>query len=69
MTHGRSLAAREEHALRMRLGIRMNTNHTFEEVGQRFPLTREPIRQTEAKAMGKLQRPNRSRKLRRVPGT
>jgi RNA polymerase primary sigma factor len=59
-----SLTPREERVLRMRFGIGMNTDHTLEEVGQQFSVTRERIRQIEAKALRKLQHPNRSRKLR-----
>ena len=59
-----SLTAREERVLRMRLGIGMNTDHTLEEVGQQFSVTRERIRQIEAKALRKLKHPSRSRKLR-----
>ena len=58
-----SLTAREERVLRMRFGIGMNTDHTLEEVGQQFSVTRERIRQIEAKALRKLQHPSRSRKL------
>ncbi len=56
--------AREERVLRMRFGIGMNTDHTLEEVGQQFSVTRERIRQIEAKALRKLKHPSRSRKLR-----
>ncbi len=59
-----SLTPREEHVLRMRFGIGMNTDHTLEEVGQKFSVTRERIRQIEAKALRKLKHPTRSRKLR-----
>ena len=59
-----SLTAREERDLRMRFGIGMNTDHTLEEVGQQFSVTRERIRQIEAKALRKLKHPSRSRKLR-----
>src|SRR5271169_3612995 len=59
-----SLTPREERVLRMRFGIGMNTDHTLEEVGQQFSLTRERIRQIEAKALRKLKHPSRSRKLR-----
>ena len=59
-----SLTPREERVLRMRFGIGMNTDHTLEEVGQQFSVTRERIRQIEAKALRKLQHPSRSRKLR-----
>jgi len=55
---------REERVLRMRFGIGMNTDHTLEEVGQQFSVTRERIRQIEAKALRKLKHPSRSRKLR-----
>ena len=54
----------EERVLRMRFGIGMNTDHTLEEVGQQFSVTRERIRQIEAKALRKLKHPSRSRKLR-----
>jgi RNA polymerase primary sigma factor len=60
-----SLTPREERVLRMRFGIGMNTDHTLEEVGQQFSVTRERIRQIEAKALRKLKHPSRSRKLRR----
>ena len=63
-----SLTAREERVLRMRFGIGMNTDHTLEEVGQQFSVTRERIRQIEAKALRKLKHPSRSRKLRSFPG-
>src|SRR2546421_1742174 len=59
-----SLTPREERILRMRFGIGMNTDHTLEEVGQQFSVTRERIRQIEAKALRKLKHPSRSRKLR-----
>ena len=59
-----SLTPREERVLRMRFGIGMNTDHTLEEVGQQFHVTRERIRQIEAKALRKLKHPSRSRKLR-----
>ncbi len=59
-----SLTPREERVLRMRFGIGMNTDHTLEEVGQQFSVTRERIRQIEAKALRKLKHPRRSRKLR-----
>jgi len=59
-----SLTPREERVLRMRFGIGMNTDHTLEEVGQQFSVTRERIRQIEAKALRKLKHPSRSRKLR-----
>lgn len=58
-----TLSPREEHVLRMRFGIGMHTDHTLEEVGQKFGVTRERIRQIEAKALRKLSRPNRSKKL------
>ncbi len=58
------LTAREERVLRMRFGIGMNTDHTLEEVGQQFSVTRERIRQIEAKALRKLKHPSRSRTLR-----
>ena len=61
-----SLTPREERVLRMRFGIGMNTDHTLEEVGQQFSVTRERIRQIEAKALRKLKHPSRSRKLRSV---
>ncbi len=59
-----TLTAREERVLRMRFGIGMNTDHTLEEVGQQFSVTRERIRQIEAKALRKLKHPSRSRRLR-----
>ena len=59
-----SLTAREERVLRMRFGIGMNTDHTLEEVGQQFSVTRERIRQIEAKALRKLKHPSRNSKLR-----
>ena len=59
-----TLTPREERVLRMRFGIGMNTDHTLEEVGQQFSVTRERIRQIEAKAIRKLKHPSRSRKLR-----
>src|SRR5678809_1130735 len=59
-----TLTPREERVLRMRFGIGMNTDHTLEEVGQQFSVTRERIRQIEAKALRKLKHPSRSRKLR-----
>ena len=59
-----SVTAREERVLRMRFGIGMNTDHTLEEVGQQFSVTRERIRQIEAKALRKLKHPSRSRILR-----
>jgi RNA polymerase primary sigma factor len=64
-----SLTAREERVLRMRFGIGMNTDHTLEEVGQQFNVTRERIRQIEAKALRKLKHPSRSRKLRSFIGS
>jgi len=63
-----SLTPREERVLRMRFGIGMNTDHTLEEVGQQFSVTRERIRQIEAKALRKLKHPSRSRKLRSFLG-
>ena len=60
-----SLTPREERVLRMRFGIGINTDHTLEEVGQQFSVTRERIRQIEAKALWKLKHPSRSRVLRR----
>ena len=59
-----SLTPREERVLRMRFGIGMNTDHTLEEVGQQFNVTRERIRQIEAKALRKLKHPSRSKRLR-----
>jgi RNA polymerase primary sigma factor len=59
-----SLTPREERVLRMRFGIGMNTDHTLEEVGQQFSVTRERIRQIEAKALRKLKHPSRSKMLR-----
>src|SRR3546814_14875328 len=59
-----SLTPREERVLRTRFGIGMNTDHTLEEVGQQFSVTRERIHQIEAKALRKLKHPSRSRKLR-----
>jgi RNA polymerase primary sigma factor len=59
-----TLTPREERVLRMRFGIGINTDHTLEEVGQQFSVTRERIRQIEAKALRKLKHPSRSRKLR-----
>ena len=59
-----TLTQREAKVLRMRFGIGMNTDHTLEEVGQQFSVTRERIRQIEAKALRKLKHPSRSRKLR-----
>jgi RNA polymerase primary sigma factor len=59
-----SLTPREERVLRMRFGIGMNSDHTLEEVGQQFSVTRERIRQIEAKALRKLKHPSRSRMLR-----
>src|SRR5262249_16443401 len=58
-----SLTPREERGLRMRFGIGMNADHTLEEVGQQFSVTRERIRQIEAKALRKLKHPSRSRQL------
>ena len=58
-----SLTPREERVLRMRFGIGMNSDHTLEEVGQQFSVTRERIRQIEAKALRKLKHPSRSRKM------
>jgi len=58
-----TLTPREERVLRMRFGIGMNTDHTLEEVGQQFSVTRERIRQIEAKALRKLKHPSRARKL------
>ena len=60
----KTLTPREEKVLRMRFGIGMNTDHTLEEVGQQFSVTRERIRQIEAKALRKLKHPSRSRKMR-----
>jgi RNA polymerase primary sigma factor len=59
-----SLTPREAKVLRMRFGIEMNTDHTLEEVGKQFDVTRERIRQIEAKALRKLRHPSRSEKLR-----
>ena len=59
-----SLTQREAKVLRMRFGIEMNTDHTLEEVGKQFDVTRERIRQIEAKALRKLRHPSRSDKLR-----
>ncbi len=59
-----TLSPREDRILRMRFGIGMNTDHTLEEVGHQFSVTRERIRQIEAKALRKLKHPSRSRKLR-----
>jgi RNA polymerase primary sigma factor len=59
-----TLSPREERVLRMRFGIGLNTDHTLEEVGQQFSVTRERIRQIEAKALRKLKHPSRSRMLR-----
>ena len=59
-----SLTPREERIVRMRFGLGMNSDHTLEEVGQQFSLTRERIRQIEAKAIRKLKHPSRSRVLR-----
>ena len=58
-----TLSPREAKVLRMRFGIQMNTDHTLEEVGKQFDVTRERIRQIEAKALRKLRHPNRSDKL------
>jgi RNA polymerase primary sigma factor len=58
-----SLTPREAKVLRMRFGIEMNTDHTLEEVGKQFDVTRERIRQIEAKALRKLRHPSRSEKL------
>ena len=58
-----SLTPREERVLRMRFGIGMNSDHTLEEVGQQFSVTRERIRQIEAKALRKLKHPSRSKQL------
>ena len=63
-----SLTPREERVLRMRFGIGMNTDHTLEEVGQQFNVTRERIRQIEAKALRKLKHPSRSREAAQLPG-
>jgi RNA polymerase primary sigma factor len=63
-----SLTPREERVLRMRFGIGMNTDHTLEEVGQQFNVTRERIRQIEAKALRKLKHPTRSAKMRSFLG-
>ena len=60
----RTLTPREAKVLRMRFGIEMNTDHTLEEVGKQFDVTRERIRQIEAKALRKLRHPSRSEKLR-----
>ena len=59
-----SLTPREERIVRMRFGLGMNSDHTLEEVGQQFLVTRERIRQIEAKALRKLKHPSRSRELR-----
>ena len=59
-----TLTPREAKVLRMRFGIEMSTDHTLEEVGKQFDVTRERIRQIEAKALRKLRHPSRSRKLR-----
>ena len=61
---GDTLTTREAKVLRMRFGIEMNTDHTLEEVGKQFDVTRERIRQIEAKALRKLRHPSRSDKLR-----
>ena len=63
-----SLTPREERVLRMRFGIGMNTDHTLEEVGQQFSVTRERIRQIEAKALRKLKHPSAAAKLAVLPG-
>ena len=63
-----SLTPREERVLRMRFGIGMNTDHTLEEVGQQFSVTRERIRQIEAKALRKLKHPSRSPEAAELPG-
>jgi RNA polymerase primary sigma factor len=63
------LTPREERVLRMRFGIGMNTDHTLEEVGQQYAVTRERIRQIEAKAIRKLKHPSRSRMLRSFMNT
>ena len=63
-----SLTPREERVLRMRFGIGMNTDHTLEEVGQQFSVTRERIRQIEAKALRKLKHPSRSQEAAELPG-
>ena len=62
-----SLTPREERVLRMRFGIGMNTDHTLEEVGLQFSVTRERIRQIEAKALRKLKHPSRSKQLKKFP--
>ena len=62
-----SLTPREAKVLRMRFGIEMNTDHTLEEVGKQFDVTRERIRQIEAKALRKLRHPSRSEKLKQFP--
>jgi RNA polymerase primary sigma factor len=59
-----SLTPREERILRMRFGLGLNSDHTLEEVGQKFSVTRERIRQVEAKALRKLKHPSRSKELR-----
>ena len=64
-----TLTAREERVLRMRFGIGMNSDHTLEEVGKQFSVTRERIRQIEAKALRKLKHPSRSRRLQRFLDT
>ena len=63
-----SLTPREERVLRMRFGIGMNTDHTLEEVGQQFSVTRERIRQIEAKALRKLKHPSRVAEAAQLPG-
>ena len=62
------LTPREERVLRMRFGIGMNSDHTLEEVGKQFSVTRERIRQIEAKAIRKLKHPTRSQKIRKLHG-
>ncbi len=64
-----SLTSREAKVLRMRFGIEMNTDHTLEEVGKQFDVTRERIRQIEAKALRKLRHPTRSEKLKSFTGS
>jgi RNA polymerase primary sigma factor len=64
-----SLTSREAKVLRMRFGIEMNTDHTLEEVGKQFDVTRERIRQIEAKALRKLRHPTRSEKLKSFVGS
>ncbi len=65
----KTLTPREEKVVKMRFGLDDGSEHTLEEVGQSFAVTRERIRQIEAKALGKLRRPSRSRKLRLFLGT